>query len=533
MIVNKTSLAMALFLVTSMLSFGQNQNISNGTVFDGEPYLAVNPANARHMVVAWMGYVPFNYIAIKTRVTFDGGATWSTVHPLPHINPAYGSADPSLAFDSQGQVFLSFIDYKADLDSGAVYVVQSEDGGLSWGDPVEVINAHSDPDKYPVDRPWISIDRSGNSNDGNIYITTMPPKVFGPLPPPYHPYFTSSTDGGESFNHWRYLDTINWLAGNFIPQPVATNCVSTDGVFYAIYPSYVISQNLYAQFILAASTDAGNSFSYHSVYESGEGVTDTLAKKGYLVRSNPADADHLVFFFLNKPYGDIDIFMTESFDKGVNWLEPVRINDDPPGNKRMQDLVWAGFDGDGDLAVTWRDRRNGADSTYETASEIWGAIRLKNTTSFSSNFRISDTLIAYDTILAYSGNDFMCMQLADDTLNAVWGDTRNGKLNIWFQRTSLEGVLSSVNQIAAEQLPTALVYPNPFRSDIIVEADDIKQIIVFDQSGKIVFSQAYSTKRNQRLVNLNHLPDGIFFLHVSTVNGMATKKIYKKQGVSH
>jgi hypothetical protein len=39
----------------------------------------------------------------------------------------------------------------------------------------------------------------------------------------------------------------------------------------------------------------------------------------------------------------------------------------------------------------------------------------------------------------------MCVVLVNDTLNAVWGDTRNGKLDIWFQRMSIQnGVLNSV-----------------------------------------------------------------------------------------
>ncbi len=532
MIINKTSLSIILFLVLGMFSFGQNQNISNGTVFDGEPYLAVNPNDAQHMVVAWMGYIPFNYISIKTRVTFNGGDTWSEILPIPHVNPAYGSADPSIEFNSLGQVFLSFIDYNTVLDSGAVYVVRSDDGGLSWEDPVEVINAHSDPGKYPVDRPWMSIDRSGGNHDGHIYITTMPPKVFGLLPPPYHPYFIASTDGGASFNQWQYLDTINWLAGNFIPQPTPTNCVSADGVFYAVYPSYVFSQNMYGQFILASSADAGNSFSYHSVTTIEEAISDTLVKRGYLLRCDPADADHLVFFYLDLPYGDIDVFMTESFDRGANWTDAVRINDDPQENNRMQDLVWAGFDTDGDLAVAWRDRRNGADSTYTVSSEIWGTVRLKNTTAFSSNFRISDTLVAYDTILAYAGNDFMCIQLADDTLNAVWGDTRNGKLNIWFQRMSLEGILSSVHLISSEQFPEASVYPNPFSSEIAVKAIGINWIIIYDLSGKVVFRYTDNKKSLERAIDLDHLPNGIYLMHISTVNGMVTKKICKQQGVS-
>ena len=517
-----------LFLLLATSSFGQNQNISAGVVFDGEPYLSINPHNSQHMVVAWMGYVPLNHIAIKTKLSFDGGKTWSNANMISHTNPLYSSADPSLEFDNSGNVFLSYIDYNASLDSGSVYVRKSADGGLSWDSPVEVINAHSDEGKYPIDRPWIAIDRSGGPNDGNIYITTMPPKVFGPLLPPYNPYFMISSNDGSSFSTWVYLDTINWLAGNTIGQPMPTNCVSSDGVFHAVYPSYLISQSFYGQFIIASTDDAGNSFTYNSVFTSTTSVSDSLAKKGYLLRSNPADADHLAFFYLDVTYGDIDIFMRESFDKGINWSGATRINDDPIGNDRMQDLLWADFDVDGDIIASWRDRRNGTNTSYTTGSEIWGAVRCKDSTNFSSNFRISDTIVAYDTILAYAGNDFMCIKLVNDTLSTVWGDTRNGKLNIWFQQMTTDGSVLSVRKLSSETVPVVNIFPNPFISNLTIEGINIQQVTIYNQSGKIVSAHINSQKNDRWKIDLSTLVNGIYFFQITTKQGVVTKTIVKE-----
>ncbi len=429
--------------------FAQNQNLSAGLVFDGEPYIAINPNNSQHMVVAWMGYKWQEYIVIKTKVTFDAGQNWSVTNSISHVNPVYGSADPSLEFDNNGNLFLCYIDYSAALDSGAVYVVKSTDGGLNWLNPIEVIDAHADAGKYPIDRPWISVDNSSGVNDGVIYITTMNPNVFGPLPPPYNPYFTFSNDGGNSFSNWRYLDTINYLSGSLISQPMPTHCVSKNGTFHSIYPSYVPSQSLYAQYILASSTSLGSSFNYNVVLQSSTGLTDTLMKKGYLLIDNPANENHLVFIFLSVMFGDEDIVMSESFDEGISWTSPIRINDDILGNGKMQDLVWADFDSDGDLVITWRDRRNSSANGYQTESEIWGAVRWKDSTNFSPNFSITSQQVTYDSVLAESGNDFMCVAVENDTLNAVWGDTRSGKLNIYFQRMSLQsGSVTSISNIS-------------------------------------------------------------------------------------
>lgn len=517
----------ALFLIKITLSFCQNQNISNGNIFDGEPYLSINPTNSKHMVVAWMGYLPFTRIYIKTKVSFDAGQTWSSVNNIPHVNPAYGSADPSIAFDNLGNVFLSYIDFSTSMDSGAVYLVKSTDGGLNWGSPVEVINAHSDAGKYPIDRPWMSVDGSGGIHNGNIYITTMPPNVFGYLPPPYHPYLMVSNDGGSSFNTWQYLDSINWLVGNTIPQPMPTHCVSSNGTFHAIYPSFLVSQSFFAKFIIASSSDAGNSFAYNTVLNSTVGVNDSLAKKGYLLISNPADQFHLAFFYLDVTHGDIDVFMRESFDAGVNWSSATRINDDPIANNRMQDLVWADFDTDGDLVVSWRDRRNGIDSTYMTSSEIWAAVRRKDSTNFNPNFKISDNIVPYDTILSFSGNDFMCIKLVNDTLSAVWGDTRNGKLNIWFQLMSLDGIILSTQEISSENIPNIRIYPNPSVSNITIEGKNINKVIVINENGKLVSIKQSLNGVQNLVIDLNNLSNGIYFVQVTSSEGIITKKVIK------
>ena len=514
-------------IITALTAAAQNQNISNGFVFDGEPYLSVNPNNQQHMVVAWMGFVPFNKISIKTKVTFNSGKTWSDAINLPHTVSSYTSADPSIEFDNEGNVYLSYIDYTgydAFPIGGAVYICRSTNGGLSWDSPVEVISIDSDPGKRAIDRPWMSIDRSSGQNKGNIYITTMNAKgaTIG-----YHPYFMVSTDGGSSFNNWRYLDTTNWLSGIFIPQPMPTNCITSNGDFYAVYPSYVFMQNPLSQFIIAASADAGNSFGYNSVFASSTNVSDSLAKMGYLLRSNPSNNSHLAFFYLDGSLGDLDVFFTESFNKGITWTEGKRINDDAISNNKMQDLVWADFDDDGDLVVSWRDRRNSNDSTFTTSSEIWAAIRLKNSNDFSPNFPLSNQIVVYDSMLSVAGNDFMCIKFNNDTINAVWGDTRTGKLNIWFQRTTIDGNLLSVKLLSEENIPIVNIFPNPFVSEITVAGQGVKQIKIYSQTGKLISSHINSFNNYDWSVNLSALSSGNYIAEIITANGITYKKIMK------
>jgi len=51
----KHLLLILLFYFQCAQSQPSDTNISNGFVFDGEPYLAMDPTNPQHLVSAWMG----------------------------------------------------------------------------------------------------------------------------------------------------------------------------------------------------------------------------------------------------------------------------------------------------------------------------------------------------------------------------------------------------------------------------------------------------------------------------------------------
>ena len=523
----KTLLYITLFVLINLSSFGQNQNISQGPVFDGEPYITVNPENPQHMVVCWIGYKFMQLLTINTSVSFDGGSTWSTPVDVPHSVAGYQSADPCLDFDGNGNVFLAYVDYNPNIDSGSTYCRKSTDGGLTWGTDVPVIGMHSDPNKRALDRPWINIDRSGGVFDGNIYITTMNASTMAAVSPPYNPYITRSINGGTSFEPWQYLDTAGFLAGYFINNPMPTPTIGSNGTFYAIYPSYVLTQSNSAQLMLATSTNGGASYNHNVAFQVANGITDSLSKRAGLLRADPSDTNHLVMLSLFATHGDADVFINESFDKGATWSAATRVNDDPIGNNRMQDLVWGDFDSDGDLVVTWRDRRNGSDSTYQTASEIWGAIKLKGATSFASNFRISDTITAYDTILAKNGNDFMCVKFVNDTLNAVWGDVRSGTIDIWYNRIGLDGTILSAKKLNSKSLLSGAIYPNPTSSMLTVVGNNITQVDIYDQNGKIVFTKKYTGKKKSENINLDDSSKGIYIIEITTTGGTIIKKVVK------
>lgn len=495
---------------------GQNQNISNGNVFDGEPFLVVNPNNPQHIVTAWMSWIDFaNQFQIKTRTSFDGGQTWSNPALLPHTVSGYSSADPTLDFNQNGDVFAAYIDFTGTTPpvTGGIFLCHSTDGGLSWGTPREVVNTSFDGTKWPIDRPWLAVDRSPGPTGGNIYVTSM---NLNRTNAPFNPYVSVSTDTGITFTT-TYLDTTGYLAGSLNPLPMPSPAITANGNLHAIYPSYVVAQSPFIQNFLATSTDGGQTFSHQTQYTftnpSNLSPYPSAKKAGILI-AHPTDPNHLATVFLTAWNGDLDVFFMESTDGGNTWSTPERVNDDPVGNNRMQDLLWADFDSDGDIIVGWRDRRNGSDSTYAADSEIWAAYRHRDSSQFAANFPVTTQVVAYDSILENAGNDFMGICLDNDTLSAVWGDVRNGKLNIWFQRMLVSGVTVSIQQIAAEDLPEVRMFPNPAEEQLWIQGKEISRVRLLNSEGKVVYAALFGTPEHELAVDLSRYPAGVYVVEV-------------------
>ena len=513
-----------LTLITSFFSMkSQNVNLSNLAVFEGEPYLAINPTNPKNMVVAWMGFVFGNgtSLTIKVKSSFNSGQTWTSAINLPHMSPNFKSADVSMSFDATGKLFLSYIDYRESPDSGGVWITKSLNGGLTWNTPVKVIDAYADGTKRPLDRPWLVVDNTGN----NLYITTKPaPWILAPN----RPYFISSNNGGATWNPWRYLDTTNYLVGTLIAAPMAAPAITGNTVL-AIYPSYVSSQNIFPQFIIASSTNGGGTFNYKTVATStnNTAVNDS-SKAGYILLVNPINTSHYVFLNVGGyTSNDLDILMRESFNAGTTWTTVKRINDDAVSNGKMQDLVWADFDTNGDLAITWRDRRNSSGPGYARATEIYGTFRANGSASFTPNFVISDLSVPHHTILEESGNDFMCVALKNDTLNTVWGTTRDGSLDIWFSRIKAStGSVTSITLLESESAQIN-VYPNPSANEFKISTNNntsIDFIELYDNLGKLIMTQ----KSNATNFSLKNYKSGIYQLKIYQGNSVSTKKIIKQ-----
>lgn len=119
----------------------------DGEVPHNETTIVVNPNNPNHAVGGYHSYLihfrgatSVAHIVGATSVTFDGGQNWREV--LPPITPYQFTGDPALTFDSRGRIYFSNIaDHEGpggNFTGPSVVVAHSDDGGLTWTNPITV-----------------------------------------------------------------------------------------------------------------------------------------------------------------------------------------------------------------------------------------------------------------------------------------------------------------------------------------------------------------------------------------------------------
>ncbi|MFZ5552650.1 MAG: exo-alpha-sialidase [Bacteroidota bacterium] len=505
-----------------------NQNISNYTFSDCEPFIAVNPANPNNVIAAWIKVTGFTQAAIAVSYSNNAGQTWSSPQNMGHLSASWTSADPSITFNSSGTAFLAYVDYEyPSLDSGAVAVVSSANGGMTWSSPVQAIDGLINSDK-PVDRPWIVADNSGGTYNGRLYITS---KNYENGSTTNHVYYCYSSDNGMTWSPLAILDDV-------IPCDLVSSMgcltVGADGTVYIAYFSYNLASSLFPRVILSKSIDGGANFSESVITNiTGASVINDTLQGSMNLSANPIDPNNLILTVTDGRNGDADILCIRSTNGGTTWnnTTPVRINDDALGNGNEQDMCWASFAPDGTFAAAWRDRRNGGTSVT-SPFEIWIAASVDGGAAFSVNKNVS-TALSPDIPLQ-KGNDFIGIALSNDFVFTDWSDFRGPNYEIYTNRDSLSSLVSVYAHSAKEI--GLICYPNPF-TDEITFSFELKEnvskcsISVFDMNGKKIktIHQGPLTKgKHEFNYNGKNLKAGNYVFVMETV-AESYRKVFVKE----
>jgi len=345
-------------------------------------------------------------------VSHDGGSTFvglPFLNPGPALNPgspffdselagdpvvvcsdpqhfAYSSIQQQVPVDSQGNVIAAFAEMAVNLSS---------DGGVTWDDPVTVVQ--KDLNSHFLDKEWLAIDPH---NSNNLYLTytdfqqhgTEPDCVGGTVGidagPDVALEMVASKDGGLTWGApVRFGRRCNLGIGENLSGTQIV--VGRHGEVYVAYAS-VLDFGADAQIVLRRSDDGGNSFGPEIVAGTAIPAANPLSPQLqaffrtnvfpmlavdnsngphsgslYLVWTdasrNQIDDFFIDFFGGVGGYAFGDIVMSHSLDGGNTWSPATLVSPTPAnfqGAGRDQFMAGVSVDPLGNLAVCYSDRRN-------------------------------------------------------------------------------------------------------------------------------------------------------------------------------
>ncbi len=406
-----------------------------GTAFlnsEVEPWVDVNPANPDNIVAFWQQdrWSNGGSRGNVAGVSLDGGSSWRIV-PVPGITDCTGgpwqrASDPWVSFGPDGtlhQISLVFdVDPPANRPGGfgrnGLAVSKSEDGGLTWSDPVLI--AEDDNARFLNDKESITADPT----DPNFVYAVWdrlkqgmgdvinPDLVPGNLAFKGPAMFARSTDGGDTWELARKLYDPGALAQTIGNQVLK---VLPDGTLVDFFDERLLARNDdgpgTTNLSLKRSPDKGETWlprgrpiRTNKIFSVGVVTPDDLApvRDGstlFDVAVDPVDGS------LYAVWQDIRFSLIEevafsmSSDGGFTWSVPIKINltpDDVSPLRRQAFLPSVAVAEDGTVGVTYYDFRND-DDTGELADHwfIYCSMNCSDPASWGDEIRLTDASFDY------------------------------------------------------------------------------------------------------------------------------------------
>ena len=348
-----------------------------------EPYLAVDPEDPDHLLAGWQEnrFTDGGARALGYAVSTDGGRTW-TEGRLPGLTTVDGgpwprASDPWPAFGPNGRAYYaSLLVTEIGSDNG-VGVSVSEDGGLTWSDPVEVFRSNADFN----DKEALVVDTFPNSpHFGDVYVA-----------------WDINVAGGGGFVAQRMVVARSTNRGKRWRQPVElrsgfTNIgiiprVGPDGTVYAIWAAGEPGDPS-LRLLFARSTDGGRSWSQPAKIADMLGVGVPGFRSGTILPSFAVDPNDGALYaaWADARFSGVDqAALSVSTDGGASWSAPVRVSDGPAGVPVF--TVGVATNDAGEVAVGYYTLRN--DGGERTMVDYYVNVSRDHGASFRKGVRVS------------------------------------------------------------------------------------------------------------------------------------------------
>lgn len=416
------------------------------------PAVAADPADPRHIVMANANLLTGN---CEARVTFDGGASWDvTILKAPEgfLSPPCRALDSSgyphmnqaVAFGTGQNVYTVFTASKGPYQTFAnaslrdqgqadsIVVVRSTDGGRTFGTAVVAIAAPDGPAPYYA-RPTLGVQPRPDGD--RVYVAAWGVVITSGGPADgagdRRLVTAASKDGGVTWSA-----PVDASAPGEQTREPSSPVVGPDGSVYVAWKNRDVGAAP-SNIIIGKSTDGGATWT-----RTPAGVTTGLGQgrdggMPQLAVDHASGALNLVYQEI-QPHGDQDIFFQRSTDAGATWSSPLRVNDDPTGNKVRQHVPRIAVAPNGRIDVVWLDYRHAYPTPVRPAprgeADVYYASSTNGGTAFSANRRITDRTIKLDMGLigrigSYSWYGPVLAPLGNDGVFFAWSDPRNGNVD--------------------------------------------------------------------------------------------------------
>ncbi len=378
-------------------------NTDTGTAAQNEPFAAVDPHNAQHIVIGANNWAPGSgQFVVYAYVSFDGGQTWQSSQPYVNRNASrLNAADPTVAFGADGSVYFAFVAFSP--APGAVAVSRSIDGGLTWASQSWATSFAGEA----ADKPAIAATPSG------LQLFYQGSAL----------YARSSADNGST---WSAAATIDVGGRNAAPVVDAAGKVS---VFYATANSIRMARATGGRGGYSVSTVSSvtplqpRAAQYRaSIYPAaGVAPNGTL----YVAWADGRNAGH----------GN-DIMLSQSKD-GRTWTAARVVNTDSGNADQLMPALGVGADGS--VTVAWLDTRNDASNINY---DVYMA-RATDGIHFGANTRVTSVSSNPNNDPDLQGSligDYFAMAVSSGTVYPVWTDTRNNNEDIFIAPIHVSGI---------------------------------------------------------------------------------------------
>jgi len=342
---------------TSSLSVGANVDVSNECGPQSETYVTLN---AKHPKLLAGGANEIFRLPMRGYFSSNGGGSWGGVDlPLPPslqgTNDTRFGSDPSLAFDSSGNLYYSYIVVFFGNGNGVngteMAVARSTDGGQTY--PNTTFFGFQSGSNHFNDKPMITTDPNG----GNVYLAwdaASGGSTSGGI------RVATSSDQGKTFSIHRAdnpggpgkgIGAVPFVGPNgelyvawsdFGAQTIAFNRSFDAGTTWG-------SQTVIApEKLLFQDAIPAESFRGALVYPACDTDRSTGPHRGRLYCS---------WMDLNPALTNTDIFLSFSDDQGSTWSAPAPVTDALVNVDRFNH--WLSVDPtNGDVNVSFYDTRN-------------------------------------------------------------------------------------------------------------------------------------------------------------------------------